>query len=234
MLLKTLYSPNQSARTHGNDAVRLIVVHTPEGGYHSTINWIMNPASNVSYHRLIKKDGTEATQLVPWDRKAWHAGAVNSLSDGISVEGFARTFDLADSGVMEAAKLVAGRLAVRKLPCQWTTDVAKGGFCRHGDLQTDRSDPTPDLSEWRLFVSMVKAEYDSITSPTPWPKPIPQWFWTWARWRLGHGEFKECGPAHGPSRPGLPVPPPGISWAPGGKHHWAWRRLKALVDAQKS
>jgi hypothetical protein len=235
MIIKVVNSPNQSPRLFGDDAVRMIVVHTPEGGYAGTVGFCMNPAADVSYHLLIKKDGTEATQLVPWTRKAWHAGPMNSYSDGISVEGFARTFSLFDKGTVEAAAAVARRLVARKLPPQWTTDVAKGGFCRHGDLQDNRTDPTPDLAEWRVFVNMVKAEHDDLTSPdVDWPVPVPQWFWTWARWRLGVGEFKAYGPANSAFRPGLPVPAPGVSWAPGGKHYWAWKRLKALVDAQKA
>jgi hypothetical protein len=229
MLWKTANTPNQSARLAG--PVKLIIVHTPEGNYAGTSSYIMKSASAVSYHVLIKKDGTEATQFVPWDRKAWHAGTMNSLSDGISIEGYARLFDLSDKGVHQAAKLVAQRLIARNLPVVWTTDVAKGGFCRHGDLQSNRTDPTPDLNEWKLFVSMVKAQYDLLTKP--WPTPIPAWFWVWARWRLGVAEFKEFGPAAAGKRPKV-APAPGASWAPGGKHYWAWRRLKALQAAAKS
>lgn len=222
-------SPNQSARIHGDSAVKLVVCHTPEGSFSSALATCMSEAAQVSYHRLYRKNGTEAAQLVPFGRKAWHAGPINSLSDGLSIEGHAREFDLSDPGSFEYAKGVAERLVARKLPCQWTTDSGKGGFCRHGDLQDDRTDPTPDLPEWRLFVGMVKAEYEKLTSPT-WPKPIPAWFWVWARWRLGVGEFKAFGPKAKGKRPkvvnGQKVPlfiPP-----------WAWRRLIPLARAQKA
>ena len=82
MKIVTKNSPNQSARVHGDNAVRLIVCHTPEGTYAGTVAFIMTPAAQVSYHRLYKKDGTEATQLVPFNRKAWHAGAVNASRTG--------------------------------------------------------------------------------------------------------------------------------------------------------
>lgn len=222
MLIRLKESPNQSERIHGNDAVRLIVNHTPEGGYAGTVNYVLNPNSDVSYHCLIKEDGTEATQFVTWDKKAWHAGAINSLSDGLAVEGYARNFDLADPGVKQLAAMNARRLVARKLPCQWTTDPAKGGFCRHGDLQADRTDPTPDLTEWKLFVAMVKEQYLLLTKP--WPTPIPAWFWVWARWRLRVGEYKD-GTLPRPGKEfGVPtfIPP------------WAWRRLAALIAAQKA
>lgn len=209
-------SPNKSERIHGDAAVRLIVVHTPEGSYASAIATCMNEDANVSYHRLYRKDGTEATQLVAFSRKAWHAGPVNSLSDGLAIEGHARHFNLADPGTKQLARGIAERLVIRGLPCQWTTDPAKGGFCRHGDLQDDRYDPTPDLEEWRLFVEMVKVEHERLIG---WPRPIPAWFWVWARWRLGVSEFKQYGPRKGPRPKNAPYVIP----------LWAWRRLRALL-----
>lgn len=52
-----------------------------------------------------------------------------------------------------------------------------------------------------------------------WPTPIPDWFWTWARWYLGRGEFK--GRAREPKlRP---------NDAPTKIPFWAWARLAVLV-----
>jgi hypothetical protein len=227
-------SPNQSKRLPDSH-IGLVICHTPEGSYQSAINTVMDPAAEVSYHLLIKKDGTEATQFVPWEKKAWHALSLNSASDGISVEGFARQFDLHDHGSKEMALAVAKRLVERNLKCQWTTDTIKTGFCRHGDLQSDRTDPTPDLAEWQLFVAMVKVQYEILTNPykKDWPIPVPQWFWTWARWRLGVSEFKQYGPANRAHRPGAPVPPAGLQWIGTGKYAWAWRRLRALQREQR-
>jgi len=207
-------SPNQSARIHGNDAVRLIVCHTPEGdSYSGMVDFLCNPSSQVSYHRLYKIDGTEATQLVPWERKAWHAGAVNSLSDGLSVMGRARNFDLSQGGVKQLAKGVAERLIARNLKPQWTTDPARGGFCRHGDLQSDRSDPTPDLAEWRQFVLLVVTAHRNLLGDPdrlPGPSPKPDWFWEAAdAWLAGQ-------------RQNLPGPSP--------KPDWFWLAVQAWVD----
>jgi N-acetyl-anhydromuramyl-L-alanine amidase AmpD len=221
MILKTNTSPNRSARIHGDDAVRLIVAHTPEGGYQGTIDYTMRTTGRrVSYHLLIAQDGSEATQLVPWDEKAWHAGPMNSLTDGIAIAGHAWRFDLEDwDGVDEFAFAIAQRLVARGLPCQWTTDTVKGGFCRHGDLQADRSDPTPDLAEWRLFAAMVETAYDRLTAPVekPWPKQIPRWFWEWALWKQ-QGSPKGERPASAPRF----IKP------------WAWRRLRALEKGKKA
>lgn len=58
-----------------------------------------------------------------------------------------------------------------------------------------------------------------------WPLPIPGWFWAWARWRLGRGEFKPFGPANPSVRP--PEAPRTI---PG----WAWQRLKLIAPTAPS
>lgn len=52
------------------------------------------------------------------------------------------------------------------------------------------------------------------------PSPLPSWFWVWARWRLGRGEFVEYGPANPAVRP--PNAPAQIP-------NWAWQRLKLLM-----
>lgn len=202
-------SPNQSQRTAG--PVRIIVCHTPEGdSYPGMVSFLCSPKAEVSYHRLYKIDGTEATQLVPWDRKAWHALTYNSISDGLSVMGRARTFDLSQPGVKQLARGVAERCKARGVPAQWTTDPRKGGFCRHADLQNNRSDPTADLAEWKTFVGMVQAYHDGMTGGSSWPVPVPQWFWDWALWR----RRGRTGPR--------PIAAPRVVPV------WAWRRYAAM------
>lgn len=208
-------SPNQSQRLPG--PVRLIVCHTPEGdNYAGMVAFLCNPNSDVSYHRLYNLPGTEATQLVPWDRKAWHALSLNSVSDGLAVMGRARHFDMSQPGVRALATGVAERLIARGLPPVWTTDVARGGFCRHADLQSNRSDPTPDIAEWRVFVALVQSEYERLRGPAaprlPGPSPKPRNFWLWADWKRSKAP-------RGPR----PVP---LSWVVRNSS-WVWRALEA-------
>lgn len=216
MIIKLNESPNQSERIHGDAAVKLVVCHTPEGAYEPMIRYMTTPqVRRVSYHQLLREDGQEATQLVPFHRKAWHAGAINSLSDGIAAAGFARDFNVFSPQAKSFALLVAGRLFARKLKPQWTTDPAKGGFCRHADLQTDRSDPM-SLDKWLVFVGMVQAEYQKIEGAVkPWPVPVPKWFWEWAAWKL-QGSPAGKRPTTAPRL--IPL--------------WAWRRLAALKAAR--
>jgi hypothetical protein len=153
------HSPNQSTRIHGQKAVRLIVVHTPEGSYGPMVRYMTDPNQprKVSYHGLLREDGLEFTQLVPWGRKAWHAGAMNSASEGVSAAGYAAKFNVRSEQSKRLARIVAYRLHKRGLKARWTTNPVSGGFCRHADLQTDRSDPM-SRAKWIVFVGMVKAE----------------------------------------------------------------------------
>ena len=56
----------------------------------------------------------------------------------------------------------------------------------------------------------------------PVPGRLPQWFWPWARWKLGHGEFSGA-------RAGSPATRP--QRAPAKIPAWAWRRLSVSWSA---
>lgn len=83
-------SPTHRPRTQ---PIRLIVLHATVGSYDSALGWLCNPASGVSTHYLIRKDGHTA-QLVADDQVANHAGVsrwrdvrnVNGISLGIELE----------------------------------------------------------------------------------------------------------------------------------------------------
>jgi len=64
-------SPNHSGRQGA--PITLLVIHATVGPYDASLAWLCNPASKVSTHYLIRKDGHIA-QLVPDDLAAWHAG----------------------------------------------------------------------------------------------------------------------------------------------------------------
>lgn len=70
-------SPNKS----GTIKPRFIILHHSSGSHDGTRSWILNPASQVSYHYLIAADGSR-TQFVYDTKRAWHAG--RSKWDGIS------------------------------------------------------------------------------------------------------------------------------------------------------
>jgi len=63
-------SPNLSGRLEH----RLLVMHYTAGrSAQQSVSWLANSMSRASAHLVIGRDGT-ITQLVPFDRVAWHAG----------------------------------------------------------------------------------------------------------------------------------------------------------------
>ena len=81
-------SPNfgaPRARTVG------IIIHSTRGGapegteYEATLRWFQSPASQVSAHAVIARDGRRA-RCVPDDLAAWHAGYMNTTYIGVELE----------------------------------------------------------------------------------------------------------------------------------------------------
>ena len=155
--LKERLSPNRSSR-HGQ-AVHLVVVHDTEGGYAGSIATLCDPARQASAHVVVREDGNEATQLVPWNEKAWACVAFNGVSDNIELAGFHDR--LGSHELRVGARVVAFRLHKRGLPARWSRDGKSPGFCRHYDLGAaggGHTDPTTSLVYWLRFVALVKYE----------------------------------------------------------------------------
>ena len=64
-------SPNVSYNTIQPEGV---VLHHSYGSYNGGVSWILNDASNVSYHVLIDTDGAR-TVFAKDTQRAWHAGS---------------------------------------------------------------------------------------------------------------------------------------------------------------
>lgn len=83
-------SPNQSRKITPE---YLIMHYTAGRSAEGSISWLVNPAAKASAHLVVARDGT-ITQLVAFNRKAWHAGrsrwagrdGVNGFSIGIELD----------------------------------------------------------------------------------------------------------------------------------------------------
>lgn len=151
--IKLVNSPNQSTRT---SPINLVVLHDTEGGYEGAVSWFKNPHAQVSAHVVVKEDGSEATQMVPYSKKAWHVAAFNSRSIGIELAGYFNHESAEQLAV--AARIVAFFLHKYKLPCKASSSV---GYCRHKDLGEaggGHHDPFDDAT-WKKFQKLVEAEY---------------------------------------------------------------------------
>lgn len=157
-------SPNQSARTAYPGGVRLVVLHEPVGGYEGSVAHCMKPSSNVSYHVLTNEACTEATQLVPWDRKSWSCVRFNSVSDNISIAGLPSRWSFA--ALNRLARITAFRLHKRGLPARFWSgplrpppDGYARGFTYHRELGLaggGHSDPRFSKAQHVFFVAAVK------------------------------------------------------------------------------
>jgi N-acetylmuramoyl-L-alanine amidase len=86
-------SPHYSSRDGKRPTI--VVIHGDAGKSDlGTVSWLAHPASKVSYHYLIGRDGT-VYQFVPEEENAWHAGlskfhgeevgkSVNRMSIGLA------------------------------------------------------------------------------------------------------------------------------------------------------
>lgn len=82
--IKEYDSPNYSER---GSAITGIVLHNTASTFNSALSWLCNPEAQASCHLIIGRDGTVAC-IVPFSKKAWHAGnsRVNASTIGIEIE----------------------------------------------------------------------------------------------------------------------------------------------------
>jgi N-acetyl-anhydromuramyl-L-alanine amidase AmpD len=124
----TRNSPNQSSRN--GIKPRVIVLHSTEGSYESSINWLCNPASQASAHVINSKAG-KSTRLVPDAQKAWHVAAANPFTLGLEQEGYASQQVWPEAQLDSAAAWVAYWARKFDIPIVKSTT---NGVCRHSDL----------------------------------------------------------------------------------------------------
>ena len=88
-------SPNQSGVIQPE---YLIMHYTAGSSSKSSINWLTNPDARASAHLVIGQNG-KITQLVPFNRKAWHAGA-SRWAGRTGLNGFSVGIELDNPGVL--------------------------------------------------------------------------------------------------------------------------------------
>lgn len=91
--------------TPGGITPRLQVTHIMQGSLAGTDSWFHNPASQVSAHFGVGKDG-HVIQWVDTSDQAWHAAAANPYAIGVEHEGFSGE-QLTDAQVDADAELLS-------------------------------------------------------------------------------------------------------------------------------
>lgn len=170
-------SPNFSERNlQRGHAPYLIVLHRPVGSYHGSADYLCKPSTQASAHILTEGNGTGvdvATQLVPWDKKAWACMAFNSISYNLEID------DDAWSGKDKGALLTAQRITAfichkTGIPPRWShSPLHDAGICRHYDLGRaggGHTDPTTNDAEFRAFLAGVRYQLERGGFRATWGK----------------------------------------------------------------
>jgi AmpD protein len=100
-----------------------VVLHHSDGSYRGGVAWISNPASKVSYHVLIARDGRRTVFCNDTER-AWHAGRsnwmgrpdLNSWSLGLAWEGNTYDYPLGDDAMASAIEYLVPRMKKWGIP----------------------------------------------------------------------------------------------------------------------
>ncbi len=157
--LEQVPSPNASSRNGA--PIERVIAHDCEGSYAGAVSWFKEPRSQVSAHIVLNEDGTEATQCVPFELKAWHACQQNSRTIGVEIAGrSAHGFSADELGA--DAIVIAWLLRTYGLPCRWAEHGEGLGFCSHWDCGPSgggHSDITTDPAVWAAFQARVEAAY---------------------------------------------------------------------------
>lgn len=148
-------SPNFNFRPADSTGVpRMVIIHTCEGAYSGCWSWLDNPVSQVSAHYVVDETGSEISQLVREQNRAWHIAAIydcslnrkadcwlngvqsNNFTIGIEHAGYASQSSFPTSQIEASAELVCDITRDRHIPRDWQHIVG------HGQLQPEnRTDP---------------------------------------------------------------------------------------------
>jgi N-acetyl-anhydromuramyl-L-alanine amidase AmpD len=136
---KLLNTPNVS---QGRRIVpKAIVLHHTSGSYAGSVAWCMNPASRVSYHCIVAKDGRRSTLADP-DERTWHAGKsawrgrrdLNSWSIGAAFEGDSYKRPLGEDEMASMAEYLEPLMKLYRLTLDDVTDHRTVSPGRKDDL----------------------------------------------------------------------------------------------------
>lgn len=131
-------SPNYGARADSVGAPDMIILHyTGMRDGPSAVDWLCNPASQVSCHYVVAEDGG-IVQLVDEERRAWHAGRsfwagltdINSASIGIEIVNGGHDFglppfpDVQIAATIDLCRDIVGRFGIRPERVLAHSDVA--------------------------------------------------------------------------------------------------------------
>lgn len=156
--MTVIQKPTPHKNSRANARPHMVVIHGDAGKTdEGTIAWLADPASGVSYHYLIGRNG-QVYQFVDESLNAWHAGlstwpgqgvgnSVNRTSIGVAFanSGLGETYR--DAQYIAGAELLDGILRRHAIPLH----LVRG----HAEVSPGRKlDPWP-IFDWTRFFGLV-------------------------------------------------------------------------------
>jgi len=143
-------SPNHGARATGKQLDMIILHYTGMTSGRAALDWLCNPDSGVSCHYFIDEAGL-ITQLVPEQRRAWHAGKscwkgdedINSRSIGIEIVNPGHEFGYRDFPPVQIKAVT--RLC---LDCGGRLKVPPQNVLAHSDIAPLRKEDPGERFPW--------------------------------------------------------------------------------------
>jgi len=149
-------SPNYNARPCG-EAISLLVIHNislpPEQFGNGYVEQFFCNQLDCSIHPYLR--GGELIQFVPFDRRAWHAGAssfkdrneCNDFSIGIELEG-ADTIPYTDAQYALLAEIT--KALINEYP-----DISRDTIVGHCDISPGRKTDPGESFDWQNYLNRV-------------------------------------------------------------------------------
>ncbi len=158
-------SPNLGERRLGATPDLIVLHYTAMTSAEAALDWLCDPASQVSAHYLICEQG-RTYRLVPEDQRAWHAGAggwgvcrdVNSRSIGI---------ELANDGhsPFAAAQIDALERLLGQIMARWPIPPQR--VIAHSDMAPTRKRDPGCRFDWRRLALGGLSVWPEVTRDQP-------------------------------------------------------------------
>ena len=130
-----------------------VILHHTSGAYAGSVAWCLNPASKVSYHCIIARNGKRTTLALPTQR-TWHAGVsswqgrkdANSWSLGLAWEGDTYQTPLSEDALLSAVEYLLPILREHHIPL--------ANIIRHADVSPGRKDDCSPAAHAALLAAL--------------------------------------------------------------------------------
>jgi hypothetical protein len=178
MIDRRYRSPNHEARPAGM-IINTVVLHHTGGDFGPSLNWLINPASGVSSHYLIDRDGS-IYELVDEARESWHAGYslhkgrenVNDFSIGIELVNDGDGVEPYPQRLQDALVWLLNDIKARR-------GIIRSDVVTHKAIRDAWKLKYPDTPNVGIKTDPrgldVPALLDRVYPPAPPPAPEPKW-----------------------------------------------------------